>query len=343
MSLELPVLRLGVAGFSAEQQQRLMTQLAGAGPARMAWEIGVFGDSDVWCINGARTQLLADGTLRVASGVTAGRSIQLNLQEVDRPLAFTLPLAPRQFEPEFTFDPTQPDSLDRLLARLETWLSPLVAQFCLASQILEHETILGACIYRVTAADGTLLAVVNLRGDVGVLPTALPLDFEHAMWNACSGADALIPEGFVRSSLSRLMWQYAVRTTRDVLPKRYRSNVLYFRRPPRLPQRLLRDTHLLLLRELASAPATFDELQERTGLAAELLAQELGALYLVGAITSNAKRADPLGARRHEAGDSSHNSLPHSVVPSGLESDAAAGRVRSRRQDLTAPAPLSFG
>lgn len=342
MSLELPVLRLGVAGFSAEQQQLLAAQLAGAGSARMTWEIGAFGDSDAWCLNGARTQLLADGILRVASGVTAGRSLQLNPQEVDRPLAFSLPLALRNLEPQFTFDLAQPSSVDQVLARLETWLSPLVAQFCLASQILEHETILGAGCYHVIAADGALLAVVNLRGDVGVLPTALPLDFDHAMWSPRSWSADAIPEGFVRCSLSQLMWQYAVRTARDVLPGRYRCSTLYFRRPPRLPQRLLRDTHLLLLRELSSACATFDELQQRTRLTEESLAQHLAALYLVGSITSNPKRATPVGARRYE--DAVHSM--HSVVPSGLDGEVGAARVRapsrSPANDLTAPAPLSL-
>ena len=340
MSLELPVLRLGLAGFTVEQQQSLEALLEGASVGGMTWQVGKFEEADAWCVNGARSQLLTDGTLRVASGVPAGRSVHLNMPEIDRPVAFALPLAPRNFEPTYSFDATQAASVQQLLGRLESWLRPLVAQFCLASQILEHETALGSGVYHVSGTNGALLAVVNLRGDVGVLPTASPLEFEHAMWNPRPPSADQIPEGFVRTSLSQLMWQYAIRTTRDVLPRRYRTGVLYFRRPPRLPQRLLRDSHLLLLRELAGGPGTFAELAQRTGLTDEPLAQDLAALYLVGAITSNPKRAQQAGVRRPDA-DSTHG-LSHSVAPSGLELETSPGRMRRPRpHDLTAPAPLT--
>ena len=87
------------------------------------------------------------------------------------------------------------------------------------------------------------------------------------------------------------MWQYALRTSRDVLPKRYRSGLIYFRRLPRLPQQLLKASHLLLLRELASGPVSFENLRQRTGCEATRLAHGIAAHYLVGAITSNQQRA----------------------------------------------------
>lgn len=94
------------------------------------------------------------------------------------------------------------------------------------------------------------------------------------------------------------MWQYAMRTRRDALPSHYRTSMLFFRRPPRLPQRVLKDSHLLLLRELAQSPGNFEELQQRTGLVEPLLARDLAALYLVGSITSNPKRAAAGALRR---------------------------------------------
>jgi hypothetical protein len=136
------------------------------------------------------------------------------------------------------------------------------------------------------------------------------------------------------------MWQYALRTARDVLPRRYRTDVLYFRRPPRLPQRQLRDSHLLLLRELAFAPGNFADLQQRTGLAGAQMAQDLAALYLVGAITSNPKRASQVAVRRAEGADSALHSQQHSMVPSGLGRES--GPQALRPPDLTAPAPLSL-
>ena len=336
MSIELPVLRLGLVGFSADTQQRLSSMVAKTAFSGMVWEFSQFADADAWWVHGARTQLLADGTLRIGSGAPAGRSVQLNLAEVDRPIAFALPL-PRDFDPALRFNPESEPSVQDVLRKFEVWLQPLMAQFCLASQLIEHESALGAGVYHVISA-GRLLAVVDLQGEVGVLPTAGLADFERAMWSARPAAAAEIPEQFVRASLSQLMWQYAMRTGRDVLPKRYRTGLLYFRRPPRLPQRMLKDSHLLIVRELVAAPCSMDDLRQRTGLPAEQLAHDLAALYLVGSITSNPKRAAASRTGRRDGPDSV-SSLPSVLAPA-----AAPGmsRATSRLPDLTAPAPMSL-
>nr|MDQ6880944.1 hypothetical protein [Pseudomonadota bacterium] len=152
-----------------------------------------------------------------------------------------------------------------------------------------------------------------------------------------------IPESFVRISLSELMWQYAVRTTRDVLPKRYRTKMLYFRRAPHLPQRLLTDSHLLLIRELATGIGTFADLQQRTGMGAGPLARILAALYLVGTITSNPKRASVThpAAAMQEAEPS--QGIQHSIIPSALDSESGQSSQAKRRHgllDFTVPVPM---
>lgn len=336
MSIELPVLRLGLAGFSAEQQERLAQWLPNAVSGVLSWQLSKFSDADAWWVHGGRVQRLADGTLRVASGIPAGRSVHLNPAEVDRPMAFSIPLATRDFEPVYRFELESEASMNKLLARFEAWLRPMAAQFCLASHVIENEAALGSGVYHVSTG-GTLLAVVDLQGEVGVLPTAGPMDFETAIWAHRPHSAGAIPEGFVRASLSQLMWQYAVRTSRDVLPRRYRSGKLYFRRPPRLPQRMLRDSHLLLMRELVAEPATFEELAQRSQLGERQLARDLAALYLVGAITSNPKRAGAYAGRSD--GDST-NGLSYSVTPSGL--GAQGGTARVPHTDMTVPAPMSL-
>lgn len=336
MSLELPILRIGLAGFSTQQEERLAALLPRASPGGMAWEFARLGDADALLFHGSRTQVLPEGTLRIASGVAGGRSVHINLPDVDRPVAFALPL-PRNLPRALSFDPEDAASVRVLLGRLETWMRPTIAQFCLASQILDQESALGSGVYHVNAASGLLLAVVDLRGDVGVLAPATPLELENAMWTPQPRASA-IPGHFSRASLSQLMWQYALRTRRDTLPHRYRTDLLYFRRPPRLPQRMLSDAHLLLLRELAVAPGRFAELQQRTGLGEARLAQDLAALYLVGAITSNPRRASQVALRRGDGPDSQHSG--RSVAPSGLGQDSDRPVLRPL-PDLTAPAPLS--
>jgi len=340
MSLELPTLRIGLAGFTVEQQERLRLVLPQAYPSGITWEFGKFNEADVVWFNGARCQLLGDGTLRVAPAVAGGRSLHVRLPEVDRPVAFAAPV-PRALESAISFDASSVWGIGRLLEQLEAVLHPLIVQFCLASQILEQESALGSGMYHVSSGQGRLLAHVNLRGDIGVLPSASPLELESAMWTPLL-RDVEIPDHFTRTSLSRLMWQYALRSKRDVLPKRYRTDVLYFRRPPRLPQKALRDSHLLLLRELAVEPGRFADLMQRTGIVEPQMSHDLGALYLVGAITSNPKRAAQLPARRWSENSDSLRSAS-SVMPSGLGQESAPQpMMRPRGGDLTAPAPLSF-
>jgi hypothetical protein len=342
MTYEIPVLRLGLAGFSAEQQTGIGVRLARLGPPHVAWELGPLAEADGWWVSGERVQPLPDGTLRVSPGVPAARALQLSLPEVDRPLAFALPLASARIEPTCTFELKRDDTLARALATFTAWLQPVAAQFCLAAAVLKHEAALGTGSFQVIAG-GRVIALVDLQGAIGVLPEAGGAQFEDALWKRMPGHVEQVPEGFLRTDLSQIMWQYAMRTRREVLPARYRSHPIFFRRPPRLPQRALRDAHLLLLRELATAPATFEELQLRTGLGAAALARELQALYLVGSITANPKRAGAGAMRRNDASDAPL-SRPSSVLPSSFDTTpdpiSAKPNGRPPAPDMTAPAPL---
>jgi hypothetical protein len=337
MSIELPLLRLGLAGFSTAEREELSASLYMASSG--GWEISEFAGADAWWLNGARIQFLPDNIVRVGPGEAGSRSLHLALQNVDRPVAFAQPLAARNLEPLCTFEADSILSMAAVLERFEAWLSPLAAQFCLASSILEQETVLGPGIHHVIA-NGTLIAVVDLRGDTGVLPTAGPLDFEDAMWQRMPSLSGAIPGHFVRCSLSHLMWQYALRTARDILPKRYRTGLIHFRRPPRLSHRLLTDSHLLLLRELAVECGNFAGLRRRTGIEAATLARDLAALYFVGAITTDPRRAAEPSSRQRAESDSGHSQQHGMPSGMGAETAAAQPRVLPRARDVTVPAPM---
>jgi hypothetical protein len=342
MPIELPVLRLGLAGFSAQQKAELDTMLQHTAVGRHEWKTGRFADADAWWINGSRIQLLANGIVRVPPGIPSERALHLNLQEVDRPAGFSLPMASGPFKPMYTFEAGSLPSINEVLQKFEGWLQPVAAQFSLAARILDQESVLGTGVYHVSV-NGQLLAVVNMQGEIGVIPSAGPAAFDNAVWSRRAPSSTAIPERFVRTSLSQIMWQYALRTSRDVLPARYRTGVLYFRRPPRLPQRLLTDSHLLLIRELASGPASFEGLQQRTGLGATQLARDLAALYFVGSITVNPRRASVKRPLRANDETEASQGLQHSEAPSGLDADASPVSRALPRQDthdLTVPMPI---
>lgn len=312
--LERPVLRLGLLGFSAHQREAVRQVLRGRAspePVRpgVVWELAELGEADAWWIHGPAAKGLGDGSVEVTPP-DAGRLIRFYPREIGRPVAWALPVA-GAISADILFDAESPGSVEGTLLRFEQALRPLAVQLCLASQLLQREAELGSRLYHVHAR-GRLLAVVDLRGDTAVRSTATLRELAGAFWSARPAAAAYFPDDFVRTSLSMLMWQYGTRTRESLLPHRYRLGPIYLRRAPRLPQRLLKDVHLLLLRQLAVRPRTFAELLQETGLAAPVLSRELAALYLVGGITSNARRARTLGEAALNGG------VP-SVLPSGLQ------------------------
>src|SRR4051812_46265574 len=104
MTLELPVLKLGLAGFSADQQAVIARMVALAAGEANSWEIAEVDAADALWVNGARTQLLGADRIRVAPGVPNGRSMQFDMSDIGRPIAFAQPV-PADFQPLCSFDP----------------------------------------------------------------------------------------------------------------------------------------------------------------------------------------------------------------------------------------------
>ncbi len=284
-----PVLRVGLAGFGPEEEEAIRAVLRAPAPG-LTWQVAPLADADAWCVNGARAQLLGDGTVRIAPGLPSSRSIRVDPQAVDCPVVFArLPASPG-FRPQWVFDPEQPATIAAMLRWLEGRLRPLIVQFQLASHIAGADLDLRDCSWHVTL-EGRLCAVVNQRSGIGVWALADPAKLPGARWSRRPESANSIPAHFVQTDFSQLMWQYATRTARDCLPAHYRTQTLFLRRPPRLPARTLNDASLTLVRELGHAPGTFAELRERTGLADAVLTRHLGALYMVGAVTADPRRA----------------------------------------------------
>jgi hypothetical protein len=274
--------------------------------------------------------------------------VQLNLDEVDRPVAFAQPLPQPDFEPMYTFDLGSDSSVRGVLQQFEGWLRPLRAQFALGAEIIERESNLKAGVYHVSHKS-TLLAGIDLNEwRAGLSPTARPVDFSDSVWEKRPDAASAPPERFVRCSLTQLMWTYAQRTGRDVLPARYRAGMIYFRRSPRVSLRLLQDSHLLLLRELSSAPGTFDSLQQRTGLSPAKLGRHLASLYFAGSITSSRGRSARDGVALREEAELGAQPVRGEMPNSPIGPDSRFNERFPRHpgpaepSDRTAPAPLQF-
>ena len=268
-----------------------------------------------------------------------GPDVVLELEGVDRPVAFSTPLSNRlgpDFRPLCKFDPFSDASVAGALQQFEQWLSPVRVKFALGWQIYQRGGHLRSGVYQLMQGS-KLLAVIDLKGwRIAVLPSARASEFEGVRWEPRPPL-ATTPFEFERLSLTQIMWSFAQRTRQDVLPDRYRTQPIHFRRSPRVPARVLRDSQRLLLRELSQAPASFGTLLARTALPEPQLVRDLASLYFAGSITCSPRRAAPIGqVRDHSAPAYTRGS------PLGPESDLMSRPdTLPLAPDDTAPTPLS--
>jgi hypothetical protein len=328
---EQPILWLGLSGFGPQQRAALEALLVRpAGLPR--WRVSAFGEADAWWVNGSKIRLTPDGNLKVAAGLPTEHTLQLNLGDVDRPVAFSEPLASRAFEPQCTFDLNAPASISAALLQFDNWLRHVRSEFVLGGQIIERADDRKHAIFHVSLG-GNLLAVLDFQdGKAAISPRAHPVDLAEAQWDRRPIGARDMPETFVRSTPAQLAWTHVRRTDRDLLPARYREHTIYFCRAPGVPMRWLRDSQLMLLRELSFEPGTFQELRQRTGLAVSPIEHDLACLYYSGAITTTRKKAAKLAADRY---DSRHNS-----ADSEDESTSGSSMDSLQADDMTAPARL---
>lgn len=328
--VEQPVLRLGLLGFPAPVAQRLMRWAMEAQPGWPEWRSGDPHVADAWMIHGEAVDVLGRDALVIRHPHGSGERLTLNRAEVDRPLAFSTPLPEGFVSAEF-FDADDEASVRQRLQRFEAWLRPLRTQFALGAQLVERVASYKGGVVHLTH-DNKLLAVVDMdRWQVGLLIPARPVDIAMAEWVRRPALASDIPSSFIRLPLHRVMWTYAVRTLRDVLPARYREQTVYLRRIPAMPPRWFDDLHLLLMRELMVQPAPLSGLIGRCGASAGEVAHHLAALYYAGGVTTDAD-----SARRAESG------VRRALVALQFDQGAAdTALLPGHGQGQTEQAPLS--
>jgi hypothetical protein len=328
-----PPLRIGFVGI--EQEQYFFTLLK-TRSSLVEWERSAVADADALWVAGLHAQRVRDGLVRVPSADARKPATLLNLEQVDRPVAFTLPLAIEDLPHAMTFDPRSVDSVTQAIRRFEATLLPLATQLALGREIAQRRGNLTSPIYHLSVR-GALVAVIDLGGEIGLHPTLSPAALASAEWSGRPASARMAPEHFGRVSMGQLMWQYVNRTHEDLLPPKYRRGALYFRKTPQVAHRLLRDAHLAVLSELGRMPQTFTMLQQNTGLGDAEMAQTLGALYFAGSLTTDAAKAAPLSpASRTRTRARTPDSLPSSLLVPGESQPDAAGPGHA----LTVPAAL---
>lgn len=284
--MEQPVLRLGLLGFAAEPFQRLRGWAERPSRGWPQWQVGDPHQADAWLIDGRAVEVLGRDALLIHHP-PGEACLSLHRAEVDRPLAFAEPL-PEGFASAESFAAGDEQSLRQRLQRFEAWLRPLRSQFALGEQLVDRLSAFRSDVVHLMR-EGQLLAVIDFpHWQCGLRVPARPVDLAGADWVRRPARANDIPGAFLRLSLHRVMWIFAVRTRRDILPERYRDRRFYLRRVPRLPARWFDPLHLRLMEALSMAPGTLDELQQRLGVAPEVLAHHTAALFYAGGLTTDA-------------------------------------------------------
>lgn len=284
-----PLMRMGLLGFSPQENDRLSSLLK-AHSLVLEWERWPFMEADALWVNGAHAQRTKDKLIRIPSGDPTRPATLLDLRGMDRPTAFALPLSSEDLKPPHVFDPGSAASVGSILRRFEGWLRPLAAQLTLCQCLSDRRHTLDAGVYHLTL-DGQLLAVLSARGDVGLAPGLSPADVMAADWGARPVSASVIPAHFLHTTIPQMMWQFALRTRENLLPKRYLNGLIYFRRVPPVPPPALKEAHRMILSSLAAEPASFAQLRQHIGLGEPAMAHALAALYLAGGITTDARKA----------------------------------------------------
>lgn len=343
---DLPLLRFGMIGFNAVQRQQIGGNVAALTAQTAMWQPGEMANADAWLVCGEKTRVVSTSastgieSLRILAGLPSERAITLNLHQIDRPLAFSLPMHDPAMEPLLTFAASL-ESMQKALNQFEVCLQSRCAQFALGKQLIERESELKAATYHVLYG-GKLLAVMDfISWKIGIRPDADPQQLEAALWEKRPTEAHAIPGNFVMTNVAQLRWIYAQHTLRDVLPRRYRHSLIYLRQSPQVPLSWLTDSHLLLIHELSIRPASFVNLAERTELSYEEITRGLASLFFAACLTTTpekaakaaAGKAQQVSRQAHNASGSPlsifNSTSPHEYDLSAAEGATVAAQLRS--------------
>jgi hypothetical protein len=332
-------MRMGLVGFADETQ---LLNLIATRNRNLQWERWPFIDADALWINGERAQPMRGNMVRIPAADAGKPATILNLKEIDRPTAFTLPIGDGYFTPPLAFDPHKVDQVADVLHQFEADVMDTAVELTLAAEISGRRHDLASPSYHLTLR-GKLVAVFSVSGDIGFTQQLSPYELAQADWAGRPAAGGEIPGHFRRTTMAQVMWNYVMRNVDDLLPARYRETEIYWRRMPAVPQKCVREEHMMLISLLSTGPQTVQSLAAQTGLSEAAVAQTLAALYFGGSLTTDPRKAAPAAPPVKPGNDDDWPSSMTStaVAPPATPAPPHPGQ-RSRSDLPTVPAPLEI-
>lgn len=292
--MELPVLRIGLLGFSRADANLATAQILSAAVSRCRWEVVPFEDADMWLMHSPSVSLGegrgSERGLHIANPDAPHSPLTIYPLQTTRPVAFTQPL-PSDIDAVLSIELGNGYQCARALTDFAAALPQLCTHFALGEQVATRQKNLHKGTYHLQF-EGRLVAVIDLLGwQVGLAPGVKALEMSLASWRLRPNERAQMPHGFEVLSLERLMWVYASRGKSPRLPDSYESELIHLRRLSVLPQSWLHQDHMSIIGTLNQKPHDIGALALATRLQLERLEACLSALYYSGTITTDARQA----------------------------------------------------
>jgi hypothetical protein len=319
--MEHPKLHLGLVGFSATQRMALAAMLqAYQNQHRKSqlttdyclWQLVDYCEADALMLNAQHSVQGPDRVLRIHSDPDHPSPIGITVSELAVPFAVAradaLPADARQYPNMQTVDIANYHSVQEVLRHFEAILSPLRSVYRFAQQLMQWRTELNTKLtYQVVRPKGTLALVDLPHNTVWLREQINPTDLAECVWNERAPVAPEDTRGFMAWTLEEAFWIFA-RHSKDIkLPSRYLDNPIYFRRVLRVRSSLVYPSQIELLEQLSRRPLGYEDLLAMPTVDAARLKQDLYALYMCHAITTDPRKVI---SEKQRAKDSAHEFSP---------------------------------
>ena len=306
-------LLLGVSflGFAPKACDQFASWMGAFGRDDCGWQVVSPQRADAWCVNADAIEDRGASGLNIRHRHADGTLEGLDLRRAPGLLA----ISSEQFHAvsgAVLFDGQRQASVIAAFRTLESRLGMLRCDYALGCSMAWHqEEVATNGVYQLLY-HSRLMAVVDLRRRMAGFPlTATPADLLRSEWTRRPLGAGVVPDSFVRRSTADLIWTYAVRTTLDILPTRYRRKPIYFCQMPRMAIEQLDPAHIRLMAALRSGPMLLEDLAKRLAATEQQVCRWLAALHTAGAVSVTPPESAPQASAAPEM---LQRSIGHSAV-----------------------------
>jgi hypothetical protein len=278
-------LSLGVAfiGFDDAAQLQLSQWIEPLFGGRRGWSEASVEEADALCIHADAVASVDGPTLTLRSRF--GGPATVRTDRLLRPVGVGGELR-EDVSACATFDANSQYSVINLFRMFEARLAPLRQEYAMGETLALRQDLLGTGNVYHLMHEGRLIAIADTIQRVFGARQPIHANVLHAAdWRRRPEGAAAFPPEFIARSFADLLWTYASRSSRQVLPIDLRTGRIGLSKLPQVPMDRLNAIHVKIMSSIQRDRMTLDELVERIGGSREAIGRAVGALYWAGALS----------------------------------------------------------